>query len=202
MLLYSETAIAWNMYTELGASLGKISNATQYFGLGSTDSSSSNTGFAGSVSFYIQASPRRFPVHLFLGLQDRMVFASIENPASNLAMNTLNVAARLEFFNRFYAGAGYAPITFKSVNGPMGLRNGGDTTAYFFEGGVIWRVIPELQIAATYSLEYGMLASGARSPSPSSEYGLRFRFPIFPYESKTGAGSDFDGYRYPFGIMK
>ncbi len=202
IFLIQSPALAWNLYTEMGASAGKISGATDYFGLGASDDSSSNLGFMGSFSLYIQSSPNRFPVKLFLGLQNRIYFVSLDTPSTTLTMDTLNLAARVEFWNRFYAGAGYAPVTFKSTNGPMGLRNGGTATAYFFEGGLIWRVIPELQIALTYSMEYGLLANGVHSPSPATEYGLRFRFPIFPYESKNGAAGDFDGFRYPFGFMK
>ena len=110
-------------------------------------------------------------------------------------MFTPNIAARFEFW-RFYVGGGYAPkvlIDFKPYQG---------STAYFMEGGLIWKVIPEFQIAATIALEYGIPASGGVSPSPSTEYGLRFRFPLNPNDYSGGKGVNFDGFRYPFGIMK
>lgn len=203
MLIYAISAQAGtgSAYTELGASLGHISSGDQYFGL-SSGASSTNSGFAGSISLYVPVTPTRLPIHLDLGLQNRMYFLSIDTPQTNLAMLSTNVSARINLLSRFYVGGGYAPITFKSTNGPLGLRNNANVTSYFFEGGAIWRVVPELQIAATFAMEYGMTGSGAQSPSPAREYGLRFRLPLFPYSSKEDASGKFDGFRYPFGFMK
>ena len=189
-------------YGELGTSLGKISNGNTYFGLAS-GAESSNSGFMGSFNFYVPITPTRFPVQFQLGLANRLTLVSITNPQNNLSMLTSNIALRFEIAVRFYIGGGYSPLNLRSTDGPLKLMNNAGSTSYFYEVGLIWRVVPELQIAATYSLEYGLAAAGgSRSPSPASEYGLRFRFPLFPYDSKNAVGSSFDGFRYPFGFMK
>ncbi len=190
------------VYGELGSSVGKISSGNSYFGIPS-GAESSNLGFIGSFNFFVPISPPQWIANLQFGLVNRLTLASITNPQKNLSMLTSNIAFRVELFKRFYVGAGYAPLNLRSTNGPLKLMNNPGSTSYYYEGGLIWRVIPELQIAATYSLEYGIPASGGpRSPSPVSEYGLRFRFPLDPYDSKNDASSSYDGFRYPFGFMK
>ena len=201
LLIHSETALAWSPYTELGTSLGKLSSFDQFFGL-ATSGTTSNMGFCGSFSFYMPVtSPRNF-FHFELGLQNRMYFVSNTTPQMNLAMLTTNIAMRFEL-SRFFVGGGYAPFTLDSISGLSGLKRNSNVTSFFLEGGVIWRVVPELQIVATYAREYGILpGGGSRSPSPATEYGLRFRFPLSPYSSPSDASSKFDGFRYPFGFMK
>ena len=203
LLFYSGTAHAWSSYFELGTSLGKISNGNSFFGL-TSGAESSNTGFCGSFSFYVPVtSPHNF-FHFELGLQNRLTLVSIASPHKDLSMLTPNISMRFELY-RFYVGGGYAPMTLVSSggSGPSGLHPNTGTTAYFFEGGLIWRVVPELQIAATYAMEYGITAAGgSHSPSPATEYGLRFRFPLSPNAAAGDASSKFDGFRYPFGIMK
>jgi len=188
-------AFAWSTYVELGASLGSLSTANSYFGLPA--SVSFNNGFCGGVSFYVPVtSPKNF-FHFELGVQDRMYFLS-DSASKDLAMDTINIAARFEIY-RFFIGAGYAPIDLASTNGPTALAVKSGSTSWFGEGGYIWRVVPELQIVAAFAMEYGL---SPHSPSPATEYGLRFRFPLSPYSSAGDASSKFDGYRYPFGFMK
>lgn len=188
-------------YFELGSSLGKLTELDRYFGFTSTGTSS-NLGFCGSFSFYVPiTSPRNF-FHFDLGLQNRMYFVSSTNPDYDLSLVTTNVALRLEI-SRFYIGGGYGPFTLVSQNGPLKLRTNPNVTSFFVEGGLIWRVVPELQIVATYAQEYGIIPGETnRSPSPASEYGLRFRFPLSPYSTPGGGAADYDGFRYPFGFMK
>lgn len=201
MLFFSESALAWSTYMELGTSLGKITQGNRAFGL-TSGADSSNLGFCGSVSFYVPVtSPRNF-AHFELGIQNRMYFVSNSSPQYDLSMLTPNIAIRFEL-SRFYAGAGYAPMLLKSTEGVMSLKPSAGTTSYFMEAGAIWRVVPELQIALTYAMEYGIVSGGGdHSPSPATEYGLRFRFPLSPYSGAAEASSKFDGFRYPFGIMK
>ncbi len=127
-----------------------------------------------------------------------MYFVSSTTPKLDLAMLSTNIAMRFEFY-RFYVGGGYAPFTLAGTSGPTSFHTNPTATTYFLEGGVIWRVVPELQIVATYAMEYGI---SPKSPSPGTEYGLRFRFPISPYASAQDASGKFDGFRYPFGFMK
>jgi hypothetical protein len=202
LLLSAPLPAIAGVYGELGSSVGHISSGNTYFGL-SSGAESSNLGFLGSFNFFVPISPPQWIAELQFGLANRLTLVSITNPEKNLSMFTSNIAFRLEFFKRIYVGAGYAPLNLRSTNGPLKLMNNSNSTSYYLESGLIWRVIPELQIAATYSLEFGITGSGGpHSPSPTSEYGLRFRFPLNPYESKNDASSSFDGFRYPFGFMK
>ncbi len=137
-------------------------------------------------------------MHFELGLQNRMYFVSTPSPQMDITMLTTNIAMRFELY-RFFVGAGYAPFTLASASGPMSIHTNPNVTTFFLEGGAVWRVVPELQIVATYAMEYG---ATPKSPSPGTEYGLRFRFPFSPYDSVGDASSKFDGFRYPFGIMK
>lgn len=127
-----------------------------------------------------------------------MYFVSSSTPQLDITMLTTNIAMRLQFY-RFFVGGGYAPFTLASSSGPLAIHTNPNVSTFFAEGGVIWRVVPELQIVATYAMEYGV---SPKSPAPGTEYGLRFRFPLSPYESVGDASSKFDGFRYPFGIMK
>lgn len=195
LLLHTEAALALGPYVELGTSLGKLSSLDSFFGL-STTGTSSNMGFCGGLSFFVPVTSTKNIFHFDLGLQNRMYFVS--TTSQDLAMMTTNIAARFEFY-RFYVGAGYAPFMLGSTSGVMSLRPKSGYTSFFGEGGLIWRVVPELQIVATYGMEYGL---NPRSPSPATEYGLRFRFPISPYANVGDASSKFDGFRYPFGFMK
>ena len=74
--------------------------------------------------------------------------------------------------------------------------------SYYAEGGLIWRVVPEFQICLSATMEYGRPPSGNVSPNPAMEYGLRFRFPLDPKEFGAASGVEWDGFRYPFGIMR
>jgi hypothetical protein len=192
-------AYATGPYIEAGTSLGRMSGAGKYFQDSNADSTGS--GFLGSFSLYFPVTSDRNFFHFDLGVQTRLATNSTTSGES-LAMASINIAARLEI-SRFFVGGGYAPLDFvsKSGGGLTSLHSYASTHSYFLEGGVIWRVIPELQIAAAYGLEFG-LPSGGRSPSPASEYGLRFRFPLSPKEGGGKRGVDFDGFRYPFGVMK
>ena len=199
-LLLSPKGVNASPYVELGTSLGKLSSYDQFFGQ-STTGSSSNLGFCGSLSFYVPVTSPKNIIHLDLGLQNRMYFVSNSSPQTDLAMVSVNIAARIEFY-RFFVGAGYAPLSLVSTSGPMSLHNNSGATSFFGEGGLIWRIVPELQVVATYAMEYGTASSGSKCPSPASEYGLRFRFPLNPNASVGDASSKFDGFRYPFGFMK
>jgi hypothetical protein len=186
-------------YFELGTSLSSFKNGDTFFG--QPNATSSGFGFTGSFSFYIPVTSLREFAHLDLGLQNRLSTFSNQN-GDPFAVASPNLAVRLEFW-RFYAGAGYAPLTFasKSGSGIGSLHSNPDTKSYFLEGGMIWRVIPEFQITANYSLEFASSAAGQQMTG--MEYGLRFRFPLFPKEfSQQGGGVDFDGFRYPFGFMQ
>jgi hypothetical protein len=175
-------------YIEAGTSIGNASNADA---MAQRSLGAVGTSFIGSLSLYFPVG--RGPVHFDLGMQNR--FTTLPGASGSAMMFTPNVAARIEFW-RVYIGGGYAPkvlVDFKPYQG---------SSAYFGEAGAIWRVVPELQICATIAMEYGMPASGGKSPSPSTEYGLRFRFPLNPKEAGSARGVDWDGYRYPFGIMR
>jgi hypothetical protein len=200
LFLFPTESVNASPYFELGTSLGKLSSYDQFFGQ-TTTGNSSNLGFCGSLSFYVPVTSPKNIIHLDLGLQNRMYFVSNSSPQTDLAMVSVNIAARLEFY-RFFVGAGYSPLSLVSTSGPLSLHSNSGATGYFGEGGVIWRVVPELQIVATYAMEYGTTSAGTKSPSPASEYGLRFRFPISPYKSAGDASDKFDGFRYPFGIMR
>jgi hypothetical protein len=182
------------LYFEAGTGIGIFSKADSFFGT----SVSSKSGFSGSFSAYFPVTrPQNF-AHIDLGLQTR--FTSTESTSGQtLTMGSANLGARIEIW-RFYAGAGYSPINFLSEKGAglLGLHTYPSNSSYFVEGGAIWRVVPELQIVAAVSLEYGTKGS----PSPLTEYGLRFRFPFNPTEGGGTKSVDFDGFRYPFGIMK
>ena len=197
VFLGSPSAKAWSPYLELGTSLGKLSNYDPWFGA-STTGSTSNLGFMGSFNFYMPMTSPKNIFHFEIGLQNRMHFVSTENPKSNLVYISNNFALRFEL-DRFFVGAGYTPFHLTSNSGLLSVKPSAVTNTYFIEGGVIWRVVPELQIVATMSMEYGLTE---KTPSPASEYGLRFRFPLDPYSTVGDASSKFDGFRYPFGIMK
>jgi hypothetical protein len=141
--------------------------------------------------------------HLQAGLQTRISTTTIEGSTDPLAMGSVHLGVRLEIW-RFYAGVGYSPFSWvsKPQQGVMSLHLNPEYATYFGEAGLIWRVIPELQISACFGLEYGLGRSGTQSPLPVTEYGLRFRFPFSPKEGSGAAGVDFDGFRYPFGVMR
>jgi hypothetical protein len=186
-------------YIEAGTGLGSFVNGESFFG---QSTASKGNGFLGSLSFYVPVTSEKRFAHLQLGLQNRVLQAS-DSAGNPLYFGSSEIGARLEI-SRLFVGAGYAPLTYvnKPGSGITSLYPNHGSTAYFFEVGAIWRVIPELQICAAYSLEKG-LQSGGSSPSPISEYGLRFRFPLDPTDHKSGSkGVDFDGFRYPFGFMK
>jgi hypothetical protein len=203
LLLSSSLAFASaakaSSYIEAGTSLGSYKSAQQFSG---QSAAGSGSGFLGSLSIYFPITSERQFFHFDLGLQNRFLSTSDSN-GSPLALGSSEIGMRLQI-SRIYVGGGYAPLTYvsKAGSGLTSLHLNGGTSAYFFEGGAIWRVIPELQIAATYTMEFGLPSGGGTSPSPISEYGLRFRFPLNPTENSHGGGVDFDGFRYPFGFMK
>jgi hypothetical protein len=176
-------------YFEVGTSVGTLKNGDAFFN--KSGSSSSGLGFIGSFNFYVPITSLKRMIHLDLGIQNRFTIASNAN-GDSFQMVTPNLALRIEIW-RLYVGGGYAPV---AIGGNPGA------SAYFGEGGLIWKVIPEFQIAATAALEFGTPKAGGTSPNPIMEYGLRFRFPINPKEVAGGSGVDFDGFRYPFGFMK
>lgn len=186
-------------YIEAGTSLGTIQSGDQYF-----QKPGSKTGvssFVGSLSLYFTLPPFLNFTHFDVGLQNRFsIGSSSSTPANSLAMITPNLAVRYEFW-RFFAGAGFAPITFGSANGISSVRIRSDTYSYFLEGGLIWRVVPEFQIALAVGIERGVVRAQGASPTVG-EYGLRFRFPINPKDDAVGKRVKFDGFRYPFGVMK
>ncbi len=197
LLLALPSGAKASLYFEGGTAIGSFKNASGFFG----QSVASGTSFVGSFSAYVPVTREQNFMHFDLGLQTRMSTAT-STSGTALAMGSAHLGARIEIW-RFYAGAGYSPITFVSNKGSglLGMHTNPGTSSYFMEGGAIWRVIPELQIVAAMALEYGSGSSGL-SPSPLMEYGLRFRFPLNPKESGGVSESRFDGFRYPFGFMK
>ena len=176
-----------------------MSGADKYFG--QSEAKDTGSGFVGSLGVYFPVNSDRNALQFQVGVQNRLSLNSTATGES-LAMNTLNLAGRIEL-NRFFLGAGYSPFDFvsKAGSGVTSLHLNPGTHSYFLEGGVIWQVIPEFQIAAAYGLEFGSSPQGS-GPSPATEIGLRFRFPLFPREMGGRGSAKFDGYRYPFGLMK
>lgn len=205
-LAYLALSFAWissaqaSLYVEVGTSIGTMGNAQTYFS--QSAASASNTGFLTSISIYAPVTSEKRFLHLELGVQNRFFTASTQANAQPLALGTTEVGARLQV-SRFYAGGGYAPIAYvsKSGSGFTSLHVNSGASAYFFEGGLIWRVIPEFQIALTYARETLKTSSGVTNPT-NTEYGLRFRFPFDPSAEAKAKGASFDGFRYPFGFMK
>ncbi len=187
-------------YFDAGFGLESMSSGANYFQQPAADKASG--GFAASYGFYIPTFFRRNSFHIDLGITDRLTTASISSTGGSLAMNTVNLAVRVEFW-RIYVGGGYGvyDMVSRPDSGVTSLHGYPGTHSYFMEAGLIWRVIPELQIAGGVSLEYG-LPTGGTSPSPSIDYGLHFRFPFSATEDAKSRGVDFDGFRYPFGFMK
>lgn len=201
LCLASIPAQAFSPYLELGTSLGKLSSLDRFYNLGSSGTTS-NLGFCGSFSFYIPVTPPKLLAHFDLGIQNRMYFLSTNSPQKDFTFASTNISFRFEFY-RFYVGAGYSPFAFGSTDGALKTKLNPDFTSGFVEVGAIWRIVPELQIVATYAMEYGILhGGGTLSPSPAYEYGLRFRFPLNTQSYKDDVSNQFDGFRYPFGFMK
>ena len=188
------------MYTDAGFGLASMSGGAKYFQQPGADQASG--GFAASFGLYVPTFFRRSPIHVDLGIVDKLTTASISSTGGSLAMNTVNFAVRVEVW-RIYVGGGYGfyDMVSRPDSGITSLHGYAGTHSYFMEAGLIWRVIPEFQIAGGVSLEFG-LPSGGTSPSPTTDYGLHFRFPLFPSEDAKSRGVDFDGFRYPFGFMK
>ena len=188
-----------SLYIEAGAGLGSFSSGQAFFG---QSTASSGSGFLGSLSAYIPVTSEKNFAHLELGIQNRFLSAS-DSSGATLDFATSELAARLEI-SRLYFGGGYTPFTFVNSQGSgiLSIHRNSKASAYFVEAGAIWRVIPELQICAEYSLERGLISGGGTSPSLVSEYALRFRFPFAPDEHQGGKNVKFDGFRYPFGVMK
>lgn len=185
-----------SLYFEAGTGFGTMSSGSTYFGLPTADTSN----FSGSFSAY-KPITRQHPFgHIALGLHARAT-AGAANSGTSLAFGSANLALRAELW-RFFVGVGYSPISFISKEGAglLGLKGRRESCSYFIETGAIWRVIPEFQIIAALSVETG-LTQAAKSPV-ITEYGLRFRFPLDPKEHPSAKTQGFDGYRYPFGIMK
>lgn len=190
LLLVAHKAAHGSPYIEAGTAIGRVSQADA---IAQQSLGTLGTSFVGSLSLYFPVTPLRNAAHFELGLQNR--FTTLPGDSGSAFLFTPHLSARVEFW-RFYFGGGYAPkvlVDFKPYQG---------SSAFFGEAGVIWRVVPEFQIAATFAMEYGMPASGGRSPSPATEYGLRFRFPLDPKETGSSSAVDYDGHRYPFGIMR
>jgi hypothetical protein len=184
-------------YVEGGTALGSMKNAGNFFQTANVGSS--NEGFIGSLSVYTPVTNENRFFHFELGLQGRVTVATDTNTSKSLDMLSPNLAVRLQV-SRLYVGAGYAPIVFGSTDGIGHLRHITSAASDFIEGGIIWNLIPELQITANVGYEFGLPENSHVSPT-ISEYGLRFRFPINPHEG-AAKGSSYDGFRYPFGVMK
>jgi hypothetical protein len=194
-------AQATSAYYEAGTSLGGFSGAGAFFN--QPGAANTSGGFVGSLSVYAPVTRPNAFGRLQAGLQTRISTSTVAGTSDALAMGSLHVGARLEIW-RLYVGAGYSPWTWvsKPQQGISSLHLNPGFSSFLAEAGLIWRVIPEFQIAACFGLEYGMERSGIQSPLPVTEYGLRFRFPFNPKEGNSGSGVEFDGFRYPFGVMK
>ncbi len=187
-------------YIEAGTGFATFTKAGNYFGTSSADTASG--GFAGSLSVYFPVTRTQNWVRLQLGLQNRLNMGSIKSTGQSLVMGSSHVGLRVEVW-RLYFGAGYAPwmLTSDPGTGVSGLKTRPQGSGYLGEAGILWRVIPEFQIALGASLEFGTVPGGS-SPNPITEFGLRFRFPFKPKEGGGRGSVDFDGFRYPFGFMK
>jgi hypothetical protein len=194
-------AHATGTYYEIGTSLGGFAAADPFFNQPSAAATSG--GFVGSLSVYAPVSKPNAIGRLQAGFQTRISTSTIEGTPDSLAMGSLHLGARLEIW-RFYVGAGYSPWTWvsKPQQGVTSLHLNPGFSSYLGEAGLIWRVIPEFQIAACFGVEYGLGQGGIQSPLPVTEYGLRFRFPFNPKEGNAASGVEFDGFRYPFGVMR
>jgi len=194
-------ARATGAYYEAGTSMGGFAAADLFFN--QPAASATSGGFVGSLSVYVPVSKPNAFGRLQAGLQTRISTTTVEGTGDALAMGSLHLGARLEIW-RFYVGAGYSPLTWvsKPQQGVTSLHLNSGFSSYLGEAGLIWRVIPEFQIAACFGVEYGLGGGGVQSPLPVTEYGLRFRFPFNPKEGTAASGVEFDGFRYPFGVMK
>jgi hypothetical protein len=168
------------------------------------DLGDSKMGFVGSFSVYLPYKPHKL-FHFDFGLQNRLTTSSAQEPGGTnnaLMMFTPNIAVRAEFW-RIFVGGGFSPLPYSNKpSGSFGtLRPMPKTTSYFIETGLIWRVIPEFQIVLVGAVEIASV-NGTAAPNPSTEYGLRFRFPLNPNDYSGKTGVKFDGFRYPFGVMK
>lgn len=185
-----QTSALASPYIEAGTGLGQF---TRGDAIAEQSLGTLGWGFIGSMNLYFPVTSLKNAIHLDLGLQNRIQFVS-GSDASPMIF-TPNLSLRVEFW-RFFVGAAYAPKVLVDMQPKQGAWS------YLFEGGLIWRVVPEFQICATGALEYGRSAGGAASPVGGTEFGLKFRFPLDPKEYGSSSGVDFDGYRYPFGIMR
>ncbi|NDF14742.1 hypothetical protein EB061_05405 [bacterium] len=185
-----------SLYLEAGTGLGNMSSGDTFFGTPTANTSN----FSASFAAYSPVTPPSSIGHIALGLHARATSGAAASGTA-LSFGSANLSLRAEFW-RFFAGAGYSPISYisKKGSGFLGLKGQRESCSYFIETGAIWRVIPEFQIIGAVSLETGLTQS-VKSPL-ITEYGLRFRFPLDPKERPSGGGQSFDGYRYPFGIMK
>jgi hypothetical protein len=199
LILFFAPSYAYSAYVDLGTSLGSISSPAAFFG--STSDASSNTGFVGSLGAYFGLNSLSSFVRFQLGVQNKLSIASLENPSEQLASVTQHLGARIEL-GRFYAGAGYAPIVWKSENGQgfSSLTRAIGASAQLYEGGVIWNIVPEFQLCAHFGVE--TLSPPGAPSAIVTEYGLRLRFTINPKEVTKSRASSWDGFRYPFGIMR
>lgn len=195
----SRSAIS-SPYFEFATGLGSATNADQFFN--TTHANPTQLGFSGALNFYFPITPMRHFAHLELGVQNRLLFVSSDDHLLADKTNVLfspSAALRVEFW-RMFIGAGISPtnLASKSGKGLGSLAAATGFSSHFFEGGVIWRVVPEFQICLAVSTEQ------ITGPSHAStlEYGLRFRFPTSPSEQASSGGVDWDGFRYPFGIMR
>ncbi len=193
-------AVTQAAYIDVGTSLGSISSPSGFFN--SLGSSSSNTGFVGSLGGYFGLNSLSSVVRFQLGVQNKLSIASLEATSEQLASLTHHLALRIELA-RFYVGAGYAPIAWRSENGRglASLTRAQGASAQFFEGGIIWNMVPEFQICAHFGAETLNPGSGGTSATVT-EYGLRFRFTLNPSEVTKSGSKSWDGFRYPFGIMR
>jgi hypothetical protein len=191
-----------SIYFEVGTSAGNMISPSAYF---QQPLSKPGLGFVGSFSAYIPYKPKSW-FHFDFGLQNRLTLTNSKNESGNsqsFSMFTPNIAVRIEFW-RFFIGGGFSPLPYssKASAGLTSLRPTPKATSYFMETGMIWRVIPEFQIVLAAGAEFASV-NGTVSPSPSIEYGFRFRFPLNPKDYAAGSGGvKFDGLRYPFGFMK
>ena len=198
-LILSPSHALASAYFEMGGGWSSFKNADSFFG----QALGSSNGYTVDLAALAPITREHRLIHAELGVHLRLSGATAAS-GDALSMGSLNPALRLEIY-RFYAGVGYSPISFVSSSGKglFGLHTSPGNASYYGEAGAIWKVIPEFQIALACTLEYGRGSAGS-SPSPLREYSIRFRFPFNPKETGgPGAGGvEFDGFRYPFGIMK
>lgn len=188
---------AGSFYIETGFGLNLIQNGTSFF---SSPSGSTGMGFGTSMGFIQNFSSNNAFLQLHIGV--KTLLNANSGDSDQLTMMSVYPLVRFEF-PRFYFGVGVTPLAYGSASSSAfdltGLRKSG-TLAYYFEGGLLWRVTHFFHIAFEGSTQF-VKTGGATSPAPAIQGLFQMRF-FLPFSDTTpGGGRERpDGWRYPFGI--